>query len=84
MKYIIYKVVMGKENSLHGWRITKEEVLHPNVDIKLYTFLHNDGTIEKDITQKDFRKKYNLSHPNLCKLLNGECKTIKKWRVHHV
>ncbi len=66
----ISKVVIGKENSLHGWRITKEQVLHPNIDNTLYNFTH-----------KDFRKKYNLSHPNLCKLLRNECNTIKGWKL---
>ena len=58
---------------------------HHMADMKPYTFYHNDGRVEKDIIQIDFCNKYNnVSNVGVSKLINGERRKHKGWRIHKV
>ena len=46
-----------------------------------YTFYHEDGRIEKDITMYDFRSKYNFSSSFLSRLCNGKVSNMKGWTI---
>jgi hypothetical protein len=54
---------------------------HSHYDPTLYTFVNNDGRIEKNITRHDMRKKYNLNIGNFSSMMTGRYKSIKGWRL---
>lgn len=59
-----------------------EKVEHGRTDIKLYTFLHNDGTTIT-CTKNELIRKFNLSRSCINAMLRGASgyNSVKGWKI---
>lgn len=65
-----------------GWRITKDIHIHGKVDTKLYSFVHDNGTIMK-CTKEELMKKFGISRTTLNAVIRGTKGYVsaKGWRI---
>lgn len=68
----------GIGNGINNKRLTpiRDGSRNPNYNSTFYTFYHKDGVVEKNITQFDMSKKYNL---NLSNMINKKAKSRGGW-----
>ena len=76
--------VINKEGTTHKkWALSPNVFnrIHNSTDTKLYTFFHEDGTIEKNVTRKYMEINYNLSKAGLNKIINKHPNIYKGWSL---
>lgn len=72
----IYMVCAGKRHEVKGWRITETKIWE-----KRYDFIHTSGIIEYNMLQKDMHDKYKLDSGSLSRLVSGQMKSTKGWKL---
>jgi len=91
---VLNDVITGKRNIYKGWILySRKDVIdrnylkekkiknNSNYNHTLYSFEHVSGITENNITQNDFKKKYNLSHSALSMICSGKRNMHKGWKI---
>jgi hypothetical protein len=76
------KIINKSPLSYNGWSLS------PNITIKKikgrkYTFIHEDGTIEENITQRQLAEKYNFSISGVSAICLNLNKSNKGWKLYN-
>ena len=74
----------GYNSNVGGDQIGREQNgnNNPSYDNTLYTFYHKDGNVEKNITQHNMRKKYNISPSFISVVIKNNKGTFKGWALY--
>lgn len=73
--WILFK---NKDLVTNEYLKNKRIINNPQYDNKKYSFIHNSGIIEENITQNEMRKKYNIS---VCTICRNTRNVAYGWRI---